>query len=223
MQSRDIVADVLGTKPCPSKVYMVGGNKKRLRVNAGRDRDVEWPREAAGWCWYCCHPFEGPPLPMPTKYDDRKDEFWVTGTFCSWACMKAFNLESKSYMQTVTANIITLFRWRCTGQLSGIRAAPPRLALDVFGGHMSIREFREASAKATEFCVLPPRMIVHHHAMHEVDLSATGRKPGRPAPDLGAVVSFKDVTTRNETLRLKRPMPLQNNRNLLERTIGISR
>ena len=35
-------------------------------------------------------------------------------------------------------------------------------------------------------------------------------------------MSFTDVSTKNETLRLKRPKPLQNNKNLLERTMGIS-
>lgn len=160
---------------------------------------------------------------MPIKYDDRQDVFHVTGTFCSWACMKAFNWESSSYLKSVNANLITLFHRRCTGTLRHIRPAPPKQALAVFGGTMSIEEFRRAPENPVEYAVLPPRMIVHHHAIQETRLSVaddTGRAEKKQ--NLDTVVCFKDVPTKNETLRLKRPKPLQHNRNLLERTMGIN-
>lgn len=211
--------EVLGVrKPRHGSLCRVG--ERRVRV---LDRESTWPAQTDLWCWYCCHPFQGAPLPLPIKYDDRRDVFHVMGTFCSWACMKAHNLESASYMKSVIANTITLFHKRCTGQLRGVRPAPPRVALRVFGGNMSIEEFRAASGKPVEFAVLPPRMIVHEQAIQEIDLTAPVRtKRGQQPADLAAaVVSFKDVSTKNETLRLKRPKPLQNNRNLLERTMGI--
>jgi hypothetical protein len=201
------------------------GGKRQVRV-ADRAGGGDWPARSDQWCWYCCHPFEGAPLPMPIKYDDKRMIFHVMGTFCSWACMKSYNLDSSSYMKSVNANNITLFHKRCTGRLTGIRAAPPRQALRVFGGSMGIEEFRAASGQRLEFLVLPPRMIVHHHAIQEMRVGEGGdgvaaARHRRPAPDLATVVSFKDVATKNETLRLKRPKPLQNNRNLLERTMGI--
>lgn len=203
---------------------------KRVRVAGPGDARShhEYPTKTDQWCWYCCHPFDTKPLPMPISYDDRRDVFHVMGTFCSFACMKAYNGESSSYLKYVNATNITLFHKRCTGKLRGIRSAPPRVALKVFGGHMSIEEFRAASDKPLEYCVLPPRMILHSQALQEIDMSQQQqavtalRQRGRQAPDLGAVVNFKDVATKNETLRLKRPKPLQNNRNLLERTMGIS-
>ena len=161
---------------------------------------------------------------MPIRYDDRRDEFHVMGNFCSWACMKTFNSESTSYMKTVITTIITLFHKRCTGVLRGIRAAPPRISLRVFGGHLSIEEFRGAR-DGVERCVLPPRMVVHDIVVMEQDRAATARGKvldARAPPDLGAVVDFKAVSTKNETLRLKRPKPLKNNnRNLLEQVMGL--
>lgn len=200
----------------------VHGNR---HVRVVGDTDGDWPATTDQWCWHCCHPIPGQPLPMPIGYDDRRKVFHVSGTFCSWPCMKAYNLGSSSYLKSVHANHITLFHWRCTGGLRGIRAAPPRQALRVFGGRMSIHEFREASKHDVDYCLLPPRMVLHEHVLQEQQ--ASSRKSWqtathkRPVPDLAQVVSFKDVSTKNETLRLKRSKPLQSNRNLLERTMGI--
>lgn len=201
--------------PVPTRLLRV--DRKHVRVV---DQSSAWPHRTEQWCWYCCHPFDTPPLPMPIGYDDKRDLFHVQGVFCGWACMKAHNLESASYLKSANANNITLFRKRCTGALRGIKPAPPRQALRVFGGSMSIDEFREASGKQLEYAVLPPRMIVHHHAIQETDTSQRLKRAVKP--DLAAVVNFKDVHTKNETLRLKRPKPLQNNKNLLERTMGIN-
>lgn len=222
----------VGGSPVPlaapaTRLRMVRGNRKHVRVASGAtaaDSDDDWPQTTDQWCWYCCHPFDTRPLPMPIKYDDRRDVFHVTGTFCSWACMKAHNGHSSSYMKSVVANYITLFHRRCTGKLAGIRPAPPRQALRVFGGTMTIEQFRRASEHDVEYCILPPKMVVHHQVVHEQQNTArlvSMQANKRAAPDLGQVVCFKDVATKNETLRLKRPKPLQNNRNLLERTMGI--
>jgi hypothetical protein len=233
LRSSAIEAPILG----PAHSHHPGSGT-RLMLVSGLDRCVrvcpaglakggaaEWPRSTSLWCWYCCHPFDTPPLPMPVCHDARRDLFRVMGTFCSWSCMKAHNMHSTSYFNSVNANIITLFHRRCTGRLGGIKAAPPRIALKVFGGHMTIDEFRAASAGQAVHAVLPPRMIVHEHAIQE-SRSTTARqdvtKRARLATDLKAVVDFKDVVTKNETLRLKRPKPLQSNKNLLERTIGLS-
>ena len=206
-----------------TRLRTVRGSRKHVRV--GDDAGGDWPSSTDQWCWYCCHPFEGQPLPMPINHDDKRDVFHVMGTFCSWPCIKAYNSDSSSYMKSVISNYITLFHKRCTGQLRGIRSAPPRQALRVFGGAMSIEQFRDASNHDVEHCVLPPKMVVHHHVVHEQQhacrRAAAAQAAKRPAADLAQVVSFKDVSARNETLRLKRPKPLQSNRNLLERTMGI--
>jgi hypothetical protein len=155
---------------------------------------------------------------MPIKYDDRKNVFHVTGTFCSWACMKKHNGESVSYLKHVNATLITLFHKRCTGKMADrIVPAPPRVALRVFGGTMTIDEFRAASDKGVLIGTLPPKMIVHHATLEE---NAT--RPKAKVHDMEETICFKDATTRNETLRLKRPKPLQKDRNTLERIMGIN-
>lgn len=210
-----------------TRLRVVRGNRRHVRVAASSDGDGDWPLRTDQWCWHCCHPIAGQPLPMPIRHDDRRDIFHVMGEFCSWACMKAHNMSSSSYTKSVIANYITMFRHRCTGVLKGTPSAPPREALKVFGGTMSIEQFRAASATGVQHFVLPPKMIVHHRVVHEqqacqrAHAAAASLQARRAAPDLAQVVSFKDVSAKNETLRLKRPKPLQNNRNLLERSMGI--
>jgi hypothetical protein len=179
---------------------------------------ADWPCKTDMWCWHCCHPFDTQPLPMPIKYDDRRDMFVVTGVFCSWSCMKTYNLESANYMKNVISMFIRMFIKRCTGSTAPVQPAPPRIKLRVFGGSMSIKEFRAASSSGT-FRVLPPKMIVYDPFVeHEVVVPRSRQKQC----NRDDTVSFKDVRARNETLRLKRPKPLQNNKNALERTIGIN-
>lgn len=207
-------------------LHVVRGFTKRVRAcGEAPAGSTPWPARTDVWCWHCCHGFDTQPLPLPIRYDDRRDEFHVMGNFCSWPCMKTFNSESTSYMKTVISTIITLFHKRCTGVLRGIRGAPPRIALRVFGGHLSIAEFRGASEREVEHCVLPPRMVVHDIVVSEQDTSAAARgraMDARAPPDLEAVVDFKAVCTKNETLRLKRPKTLTSNtRNLLEQVMGI--
>ena len=124
-----------------------------------------WPVSSSILCWHCCHPFASQPLPMPTHYNERLDMFRITGTFCSWACMKAYNMDSRSYMRHVNATIITLCRKRCTGKVEAVHPAPPRLALQAFGGDMTIEEFR---ATNKNMMVLPPRMIMHRPVIEEI-------------------------------------------------------
>lgn len=186
----------------------------------GHESESTWPTRTDVWCWHCCHPFaEGPPLPMPVNYDDRRDVFTVAGTFCSWSCMKAYNCTSRAVMKAVTASIITLFRKRCTGKLEGVMSAPPRCMLKAFGGNMSIEQFRAAGSGTVAYVHMPPKMIVYKPGIEEVQVVSRKRKAEQ---NLRAPVDFKSSTSRNETLRLKRPTPLQSGKNLLERAMGIN-
>lgn len=173
-----------------------------------------WPATSSTLCWHCCHPFPGAPLPMPTRYNDRLDIFHVAGTFCSWGCMKAYNMDSSSYMRHVNATVITLFRKRCTGKLESIKPAPPRLALKAFGGGMTLDEFRRCDKN---MMILPQKMIMHRPVVEEIP-SRLRERPS--AQQLQDSVSFKDATAQNDMLRLRRPKPLTAH-NLLVRTMGV--
>ena len=51
------------------------------------------------WCWWCCHTFEGVPLSMPYKHDERRNKFYTSGNFCSWSCIKHTRLISTGVIE----------------------------------------------------------------------------------------------------------------------------
>lgn len=189
---------------------------RTVRITSATAAAALWPSSVTDQlCWHCCHPFEGPPLPLPFKYDDRRDVFHVSGTYCSWACMKSHNQGSNSHLASIRGMLISLLRKRCTGALGNIRPAPPREALRAFGGWMSLEDFRGADAV---FTMVPPKMIMHPPAVEEVPVH---RRPHATAKQLDQSVSFKDATAQNEMLRLRRCKPLTNH-NLLVKSMGVS-
>ena len=96
------------------------------------------------WCWWCCHPFEGTPLNIPVKYDDRRKKFDTTGNFCSWSCMKTYALDKYGVGRgsLVCSNMVMMRRRMYGGKLESVTPAPWRYRLNVFGGDMTIEEFR---------------------------------------------------------------------------------
>lgn len=173
------------------------------------------------WCWHCCHPFPGPRVTLPVSYDDRKNVWKTTGTFCSWACAKAFNTDSKANYNNQRGQLLALLRKKMTGKLAKIVPAPPRLCLQVFGGTMTIDDFREKS-RDTVVTILPPKMVPFEQIIHERKIQAK-RVAMEPGPDLQQHLDYLPQMTapKNETLRLKRPKPMPSSSDVLARTMGL--
>lgn len=146
------------------------------------------------WCWWCCHSFHGESVGFPYKYDDLRDRFYTTGTFCSLECVKAYNLDRDSATKGVNAMWILLMKKRLTGKTSPIRAAPKRCALRQFGGPMDIDQFRSGAD-------------VHVRLPNEI----------RQPPE----IIVKQVDTCVGELVLKRPKPLKREQSLLEKSLGL--
>jgi len=154
------------------------------------------------WCWWCCHPFEGPDLHIPFKYDDRRKQFKTMGHFCSWPCMKAYNIDRAGPRYGEYQQFITLMRKHVYEILGPCRVAPKRQCLSVFGGTMSIEEFRGGA---------DPPMINLPNEMHIVCLTES----------IQTTVQ-KSVPNTGE-LKLKREKPLKRAESSLEKSLGIKR
>lgn len=56
--------------------------------------DVErdgYPNATHLRCWNCLHRFNGIPVGMPVAHSRARDEYTVTGVFCSWECAKFYS------------------------------------------------------------------------------------------------------------------------------------
>jgi len=58
----------------------------------------------------------------------------MMGQFCSWECMKAWNMDSKNVHSPEINQFITLYKKRILGKVTPTRIAPSRYALKLFGG-----------------------------------------------------------------------------------------
>ena len=109
-------------------------------------------------CWWDHHPYDGDPICKPYDYVKktnlgRSDHHHFTGigsfcsTFCLWAYMQ--DEETRQYhlrdQQLDVAKQLTQIAHRAMyGTEVYLKAAPDWRLLDVYGGHLSIQEFRTA-------------------------------------------------------------------------------
>lgn len=92
-------------------------------------------------CYWCCHKFENEHLGMPIKY--RNGVFEVVGCFCSFECMCAYNFYSNENNHNIweVYNLINIMSNKMNYEKC-IYPAPPRKCLTMFGGYMTIDDFR---------------------------------------------------------------------------------
>lgn len=92
-------------------------------------------------CFWCCHRFDNSFLGIPMKY--KNNTFDVYGCFCSFECMCAYNFYSNetSHNRWEVYNLINIMA-KSMRYDTYVYPAPPRKCLDMFGGYMTIDEFR---------------------------------------------------------------------------------
>ena len=96
-------------------------------------------------CFWCCHTFPTEPCYLPLYIKD--DEFVVYGLYCSPECAAAYNFNDVidfGNAQDRYSLLHSLYFGRFQGKK--INLAPSRLSLDIFGGNLSIDEFRDVSS-----------------------------------------------------------------------------
>ena len=114
-------------------------------------------------CHWCCHGFDSKPVGVPMVY--RRGKFWVQGNYCGYACAAAAILYDRSkwnYQPTESYALLHLLYRKVHGEnvptTFFLRPAPSRETLQLFGGPLTIEEFRGASYKEERQmeCFTPP-------------------------------------------------------------------
>jgi hypothetical protein len=124
-------------------------------------------------------------------------------------------------------SLLSLMRKQATGQsmTDGIKAAPARTALAMFGGSMSIAEFRADSCNSNTCLKEMPRNFILDTPVLTLVPSLTPRLTGGGSAS-SKNLRFDNLTpgVRNETLRLRRPKPIKSKANniILEKIFCIS-
>lgn len=137
------------------------------------DLTTDWPSHTKSCCHNCCHSFEGIPVPLPYVYDERKKVYFCSGSFCSWQCAKAYNIQlpvtsgkgnRNMYIALLAHKTWAKIMSKTSPQISNenlqlyaytsIHPAPPRETLRMFGGDKTIEEYRQGF-----FGIMPPEEI----------------------------------------------------------------
>jgi len=103
-------------------------------------------------CWWCCYTFETLPIGLPEKYYNKI--FKVIGIFCSFECALAYNMSLNDHK--IWDRVSLLYHLRnlilkniypdddtVVRVMDDIVAAAPRNILKIFGGILTIDEFRK--------------------------------------------------------------------------------
>lgn len=161
------------------------------------------------WCWWCCHSFEGTPLTMPYKYDDRRNKFYTAGNYCSWSCVKSHAIEKYGCTRggIICGNIMVM-RKKMYNQFGHVKPAPSRYVLKEFGGDMTIEEFRENQTRD----VTEPK---------KVETTPVINNTVPIISDTKRMDEIKNATSSNNALKLKRTKPLKRSHNNLESALGL--
>jgi len=120
--------------------------------------------EVALCCWWCCHPWEGREVHAPYKYDSLRKQFSTKGRFCSFECAKAWIIDWSGPRYGEMLSFMALYRKHVFGKSVSCYPAPKRECLKMFGGPLTIEEFRKSASRAP--WVHEPGDI---HKIHEVD------------------------------------------------------
>jgi hypothetical protein len=130
--------------------------------------------------------------------------------------MKTFNLDKNGVNRGgVIGGNIVIMRKLMFGIVGPVVAAPHRYQLDVFGGPLTIDEFRKYGTVDTG-----KRFEIHACTACDDTVRVSVRKPTNQVEKMSQI---HDSRGTNEPLRLKRPKPLKRDENNLEKTLGITR
>ena len=161
------------------------------------------------WCWWCCHSFEGAPLSVPHRYDDRRSKFYTAGNFCSWSCVKSYAIDKCGDVKgSIVCGNIVLMRRKMYNQIGHVKPAPNRFRLTEFGGDLTIDVFRENQTLDTG---VPKEVETNAYVDNTIPFVSNTKR----------MDEIKNASTGNNALKLKRSKPLKRSHNNLESALGL--
>jgi len=157
----------------------------------GDKEHKKWPTTVNSDCLHCCYPFKTIPVPIPRRYDDRLNKYYVFGIFCSMNCAKAYILEHEPAISTTRMLTFSSMCREVFGLREPVKPAPPRIRLQRFGGSLTIEQFRSSFKNVTSISIEPPflqnSMLIReeHNVMANTKLSNIVAENKQPRTALG--------------------------------------
>ena len=178
-------------------------------INANNDKT--WPEFTNIHCWWCCHSFNCTPISIPEYY--KKEKFYVSGCFCSFNCATSYNFSKNDNNIWERYSLLNLMYKKLFNQkFTKINMAPPREILKMFGGYMTIEEFRENSLRGDKTFTLikPPLISIIPKIEENISINSKVSKNSYP------LVNENILNKTQNNLKLKRNKPVTNPNSTLQ-------
>ena len=172
----------------------------------------EWPKVSNIKCFWCCHNFDNIPCALPYKFKEKV--FYVFGNFCSPECSASYNFDSGADDKDTWERYSLLNHLYSiiydTSELT-IKLAPPKMSLKIFGGRLTIEEFRDCNNDYLKnYKIVLPPMVSIIPSLEEINKDSLKKKNTHYIP-----LDKDRISKVNNDLRLQRSKPISN-RNTLE-------
>lgn len=169
-----------------------------------------WKESTDSHCWWCSHSFETVPVGLPNKYCPKQKKFYLYGCFCSFNCAHSYNLDIKDYKvweRYALLNYIKKIIYKNANNtdnlIKPIISAPPKEVLKVYGGELSIEEYRNSSISIPkEYYHLLPPMIPIFSVVEEIPKFFYQDRGSKKKNDFGElkIKRNKPLLTQNNNL-----------------------
>ena len=167
-------------------------------------------------CWWCCHSFDTPPVSLPEKIFDKT--YYVFGCFCSFNCAYSYNININDYKIWERLSMLKSLYRKIYNNDKDILPAPPRKALNMFGGHLSIDEFRNNNLfNKKEYLYLIPPMVSIIPIIGESNTNTDNFNKDKKFVPLTSMKNLK------LSEKLKRNKPVNNTKYSLVKTMGLKK
>lgn len=162
------------------------------------------PESSDSACYWCCHPFTNRPVVLPIR--DTGEHLIVMGNFCCPECAMAylFDIHQDSHTRWEQLSLLNrVYTEACHGKIT---PAPPRTVLRLFGGSLSIQEYRQLiqSHKVRVDVHLPPMVSI----LATMDTKPIDFYDANITKNLSETVKER-LQKAEEVLRLRRTKPLK--------------
>lgn len=186
-------------------------NLQNKLINSDEEK---WKANTNIKCHWCCHSFNNAPFGIPIKYKNEK--FYAHGIFCSLECAAAHNFSEEKGIQDIweSYNLLNLLSHKINYK-NIVRLAPKRNCLNIFGGKMSIEEFRSFTNQNKIINILEYPMISASQQIEEINYENNSNKTNFIPIDEERVKKLE------QQIKLMRRTPLLNHKNTLEHTMNI--
>jgi hypothetical protein len=179
--------------------------KGTILVQFKNSSDVKQiPSTSSAACLWCCHTFGHRPVILPIR--DTGEYIEVMGNFCSPECATAYLFDIRQDSHTRWEQLSLLYRIYGACCNGNIHPAPVRTVLKLFGGALSIEEYRQL--------LQSQKVLIDIHLPPMVSILATMDTKPIDFYDSGLTKNVMDTVHERlqkaeEGLRLRRTKPLK--------------